>query len=103
MSDFDGEEIREHLETAMLAARTEMLRMYVAELMIVLARENFRLDDLLQTLAEYCERRPDWSEVSSHLVQAANAVQEAKEALTGSKYDARPSNPKTRKRNSGKD
>ena len=83
MTDSHTEDIREGLETAMTAARTEMLWLIVKELMVVLAKQDFRLNDLLEALAEYSERRADWSEVTEHLVAAANAVVEAKEQLTG--------------------
>jgi hypothetical protein len=83
MADSHTEDIRENLQTAMTAARTEMLRVFVQELMIVLAKQDFRLDDLLEALAEYAERRADWSKVTEYLVAAANAVVEAKEQLTG--------------------
>jgi hypothetical protein len=83
MTDSHTDDIRENLETAMTAARTEMLRLFTEELMVVLAKQNFRLDDLLQALAEYSERRADWSKVTEYLVLASNAVVEAKEQLTG--------------------
>ena len=77
------DDIRENLETAMLAARTEMLRLLTQELMIVLAKRDFRLDDLLEALVEFSERRKDWAKVTEHLVAAANEVREAKRQLTG--------------------
>jgi hypothetical protein len=83
MSDSHVEDIRESLEAAMLAARTEMLRLFVQELMIVLAKKDFRLNDLLEALAEYSERRADWSRVTEHLVAASGAVVEARRELTG--------------------
>jgi hypothetical protein len=85
MTDLDTEGIREGLETAVTAARMEMLRVLVGELMIVLAKQDFRLDDLLQALVEYSERRADWSKVTEYLVLASNAVVEAKEQLIGKK------------------
>ncbi len=85
MTDSYTEDIREGLESALMSARMEMLRVFVQELMIVLAKQDFRLDDLLEALAEYSERRADWSKVTQHLVAAANEVREAKEQLTGSK------------------
>lgn len=75
-------DIREGLETAMTAARMEMLRIVVEELMLSLGRQNFRLNDLLEALVTYSERRADWSEVTKHLVQAANAVTDARQQLT---------------------
>lgn len=83
MTNDSSNDIRENLEIAMTAARTEMLRLFVSEFMIVLAKQDFRLNDLLEALAEYSERRADWSEVTGYLIQAANAVVEAKRALTG--------------------
>ncbi len=76
-------DIREGLETAMTAARMEMLRIVVEELMLSLGRQNFRLNDLLEALVAYSERRADWTEVTKHLVQAANAVTDARQELTG--------------------
>lgn len=85
MTDSHTGDIREGLETAMTAARQEMLRLFVEELMITLAKQDFRLNDLLEALVEYSERRADWSKVTEHLVAAANAVVEAKEDLIGKK------------------
>lgn len=75
------DDIKEGLETAMTAARMEMLRILVEELMLTLARQNFRLNDLLEALVTYSERRADWSEVTKHLVQAANAVTDARQQI----------------------
>jgi hypothetical protein len=83
MTDSHTEDIREGLETAMTAARMEMLRLFVRELMVVLAKQDFRLNDLLEGLVEYSENRKDWSRVTEHLVLAANAVVEARRELTG--------------------
>jgi hypothetical protein len=46
-------------------------------------RENFRLNDLLEALAQYSERRSDWSRVTEHLVAASGAVVDARKQLTG--------------------
>lgn len=83
MTDSYTSDIRENLETAMTAARQEMLRLLVEELMIVLAKQDFRLNDLLEALTGYAEKRKDWSKVTEHLVAAANAVTEARRQLTG--------------------
>lgn len=83
MTDSCTDDIRENLETAMMAARQEMLRLFVEELMIVLAKQDFRLNDLLDALTDYSQKRKDWSKVTEHLVAAANAVTEAKRQLTG--------------------
>ena len=83
MTDSHTDDIREGLEAAMTAARMEMLRLVVEQLMIVLAKQNFRLNDLLDALTEYSERRADWSRVTEHLVAASNAVSDARRELTG--------------------
>ncbi len=67
----------------MISARQEMLRLFVQELMIVLAKQDFRFNDLLDALSDYSENRKDWSKVTEHLVAAANAVVQAKQLLTG--------------------
>lgn len=85
MTDSHTDDIRENLETAMTSARMEMLRLFVEELMIVLAKQDFRLNDLLQALVGYSEKRKDWAKVTEHLVAAANAVVEAKQQLIGKK------------------
>jgi hypothetical protein len=85
MTDSHTEDIREGLETAMTAARIEMLCVFVQEMMIVLAKQDFRLNDLLEALAEYSEKRKDWARVTEHLVAASHAVLEAKEQLIGKK------------------
>ena len=83
MTDSHADDIRENLQTAMVAARMELLRVFVEQLMIVLAKQNYRLDDLLNALTEYTEIRKDWSRVAEHLVAASNAVSDAKRELTG--------------------
>ena len=85
MTDSHTDDIRENLETAMTSARMEMLRLFVEELMIVLAKQDFRLNDLLEALVDYSEKRKDWTKVTEHLVAAANAVVEAKQQLIGNK------------------
>ena len=83
MTDSHTEDIKQNLEGAMTAARMETLRVFVEQLMLVLAKQDFRLNDLLEALVEYSERRADWSKVTEHLVAASNAVVEAREQVTG--------------------
>ena len=83
MADSHTDEIRENLETAMTAARMQTLCLIVEQFMIVLARQNYRLNDLLDALVQYSERRADWSRVTEHLTAASNAVVEARRELTG--------------------
>lgn len=58
MTDSHTGDIREGLETAMTAARMEMLRLFVEELMIVLAKQDFRLNDLLEAQRNHDANRP---------------------------------------------
>jgi hypothetical protein len=84
MTDFDsGDRIRQQLEFAVKLARRETLQAFVRELMIALAKENYRLDDLLDALTVYSQGRGDWSKVFEHLIAAAKEVREAKKKLTG--------------------
>lgn len=82
MTDY-GDRVRQGLESAVRLARQETLETFVRELMIALAKENYRLDDLLDALTVYSQNRKDWSKVTEHLVIAAQEVRQAKKKLTG--------------------
>lgn len=78
------EDLKEHLSCAMISIRQQALNTFVQELMVILAKQGeYRLDDLLDALALWSERREDWSKVTEHLDRAANEVREAKAHLIG--------------------
>lgn len=83
MPDSYGDRVREQLESAVRVVRQETLEIFVRELMIALAKENYRLDDLLDVLGLYSQNRKDWSKVTEHLATAAQEVRQAKRKLTG--------------------
>lgn len=83
MTDSYGDRVRQQLESAVKTARQESLQMFVKELMIALAKQNYRLDDLLDALAVYSQGRSDWSKVTEHLIAAEREVREAKKRLKG--------------------
>lgn len=82
MTDF-SDSIGQQLQSAVRAARQECLQAFVRELMVALAKENYRLDDLLDALTVYSQGRSDWSKVTEHLIAAAEGVRGAKRRLTG--------------------
>lgn len=81
MTDSYADRVREQLEVAVRVVRQETLEIFVRELMIALAKENYRLDDLLDGLTLYSQRRSDWSEVTKCLAAAAVGVRAAKRKL----------------------
>jgi hypothetical protein len=83
MSDLDTDRIGQQLQDVVRFARQETLRIFVEQLMIALAKENYRLDDLLEALVHYSQRRADWSKASEHLSAAAQEVRGAKRKITG--------------------
>jgi hypothetical protein len=83
MSDLDTDRIGQQLQAVVRFARQESLRIFVHQLMIALAKENYRLDDLLEALVHYSGRRADWSKVSEHLSAAVQEVRGAKKKITG--------------------
>jgi hypothetical protein len=83
MNDLDTDRIGQELQAVVKFARQESLRIFVEQLMIALGKENYRLDDLLEALFHYSQRRADWSKASEHLSAAAQEVREAKKKITG--------------------
>lgn len=77
--------LEEYLQEAMAGLRDEAMNLFVKKLMIALAKENYRLDDLLQGLATYAEGRSDWANVVKHLEDAAEEVVRVKKELIGGK------------------
>ena len=77
--------LRDSLEEAMAGLRDEAMALFVKELMVALAKENYRFDDLLQGLASYADERPDWVQVVKLLEDAAEEVVRVRKELTGGK------------------
>lgn len=77
------DDLKEHLQCSMVSLRQEALRLFVGELMVALAKQDYRLNDLLEALALYSEGRKDWAKVTALLDQAAQEVVEVKRHLTG--------------------
>ncbi len=71
------------LAEATVTARNLTMQLFVQKLMVALAKENYRLNDLLESLAEYAKRREDWSNVVHHLEAARDEVVRAKTKITG--------------------
>lgn len=82
MTDLNAR-LTELLNEATVTARKITMQLFVQELMLALAKENYRLNDLSEALAEYARRREDWKSVVHHLEQAAAEVVRAKTNLTG--------------------
>lgn len=51
--------------------------------MLALAKENYRLNDLSEALAEYARGRDDWTTVVHHLEAAAAEVVRVRDNITG--------------------
>ena len=77
--------LRDSLEEAMAGLRDEAMALFVKELVVALAKENYRFDDLLQGLASYADERADWVQVVKHLEDAAEEVVRVRKDLTGGK------------------
>ncbi len=77
--------LRDSLEEAMAGLRDEAMALFVKELMVALATENYRFDDLLQGLASYADERADWVQVVKLLEDAAEEVVRVRKELTGGK------------------
>lgn len=73
--------LTELLTDATVTARRITIQLFVNELMAALAKENYRLNDLSEALAEYARRRDDWATVVHHLEAAAKEVVRAKNNL----------------------
>jgi hypothetical protein len=69
----------------MAGLRDEAMALFVKELVVALAKENYRFDDLLQGLASYADERADWVQVVKHLEDAAEEVVRVRKDLTGGK------------------
>ena len=70
------------LNEATVTARKITMQLFVRELMTALAKENYRLNDLSEALAEYAKRRDDWATVVHHLEAAAQEVVRVRTNLT---------------------
>lgn len=75
--------LTELLTEATVTARRITMQLFVQELMLALAKENYRLNDLSEALAEYAKRRDDWGTVVHHLQAAAAEVVRVKNNLSG--------------------
>ena len=71
------------LAEATVTARQITMQLFVQKLMVALGKQNYRLNDLLEALAEYARRREDWSNVVYHLEAARDEVVRAKTKITG--------------------
>lgn len=69
-------ELREHLECSMLSLRQQAISLLVQELMVVLQKQGYFLDDLLEALAQYSEARPEWVRVTELLDRAVDVVRD---------------------------
>lgn len=74
--------LTELLNEATITARKITIRLFVRELMVALAKEGYRLNDLSEALAEYAKGRDDWGTVVHHLESAAAEVVRARTNLT---------------------
>lgn len=79
------ENIQKSLQSSLEASRQEALTVFVEQLMFALAKQDYRLNDLLGALVIYSRRRTDWRRVTEHLLLATDAVLQAKRELTGGK------------------
>lgn len=75
--------LTELLSEATVTARKITIQLFVQELMVALAKQNYRLNDLSEALAEYAKRRDDWKTVVYHLESAAQEVVRVRTNLTG--------------------
>lgn len=78
--DLDAK-LTELLNEATITARKITMQLFVEKLMIALAKEGYRLNDLSEALAEYARRRDDWRTVVHHLEAAAAEVVRVKNNL----------------------
>lgn len=62
--------------------RENAIQLFTQELMIALAKEDYRLDDLAKALAEYAKGRDDWQTVVYHLERAAAEVVRTRNNIT---------------------
>lgn len=77
------QDFKEHLECSMLSLRQEMLRVLIKEFMVILRKQDYLFDDLLDSLSLYSEGRADWEEVTQLLNRAADVVRDRRRELTG--------------------
>lgn len=77
------EELREHLECSMLSLRQQAISLFVQELMVVLQKQGYLFDDLLEALSEYSEARSDWARATDLIDQAVNEIRDRRRELTG--------------------
>lgn len=78
MSDFqsqDFEDMKESLDSALLSARWEMLRIFAKELMIILQKYDFTFDEFLDALSLYAEDFPEWAEAKEFIDRAISLLQ----------------------------
>jgi hypothetical protein len=66
------------LQEAIAAARSQSMDLLAQELMAALLKENYQLDEFLEGLAGYTDKKPGWEQVTRYLELASEEFSKLK-------------------------
>jgi ABC-type transporter Mla subunit MlaD len=73
--------LRQNLSESVQLVRREALSSLVSELMQILTEQGYHLSDLIEAVADLCDEKPNLSEATRLLEQAAEQVSCVREQL----------------------